>query len=132
MKMYLKYVFIFCIAISLINKVSSQSIARKDNFILNGEIIGRDTGSVIFWYLDKNNKGIADTLKLDKGKFHFTGTANRACAALLWTDIQNRDFDDPSAIHFLLEPNTMYISYKKSDPTNPLIKGSKSQTEKER
>jgi thiol-disulfide isomerase/thioredoxin len=130
-KMCIKYVFIFCVAISLINKANSQLIERNDQFILNGEIIGKDTGSVILWHVDKNNKAVADTVKLNKGKFRFLGTVNRACEALLWTDLRNRDFDDPSVIRFLLEPGTIYISHNVKDAVNSIIIGSESQSEKD-
>ncbi len=123
--------FIFILFILSTNKVYCQSIDKNDKFILNGEIIGKDTESVILWHNNKSNEEVADTVKLNKGKFHFSGTVNRTCEALLWTDIKNRDFDDPSVIRFLLEPNNMYISYNASDTLEAIIKGSEAQTEKE-
>lgn len=123
--------FIFLFVNFLINKIYSQSTDRNSKFVLKGEVIGRDTGSVILWYFDKGNKGHADTVKLKKGKFHFSGTVNQVCEALLWTDTKNRNFDDPSVIRFLLETNSMYISYKVNDASNTIIKGSQSQAEKE-
>jgi thiol-disulfide isomerase/thioredoxin len=128
--MRIKYLLIFSVAISLINKANSQSIDREEKFVLNGEIIGKDTGTIILWYFDKDNKGVADTVKLNKGKFHFSGSVNRACEGILWTDIKNHMYDDPSMIRFLLEPTTMYISFKTSDPSNSIFKGSVSQAEK--
>ncbi|MBS1668914.1 MAG: AhpC/TSA family protein [Bacteroidetes bacterium] len=130
--MWVKYLLIFSIVFFFTNNVESQSIGKNNKFTLYGKIIGRDTGSVVLWYFDNSNKTVSDTVKLKKGKFKFSGTINRACEALLWTDINNHIYDDPSMLRFLLEPDTMYISYKTSDPSNPKIIGSKLQTEKEK
>ena len=125
------FLFIFTLVIFSIEKVYSQSTSGNTKFFLKGEIIDRDTGSVILWHFDNSNKGVADTIRLNKGKFNFSGTVNRVCEALLWTDLKNHAFDDPSVIRFLLEPDSMYILYKVSDALNPIIKGSQAQTEKE-
>ncbi len=109
----------------------SQSNIGKGHFYITGKVIGRDTGSVILWYFDKDNKGFADTVKLKAGKFNFSGTVNRACEALIWTNPNNRDFDDPSVIRFLLEPNSIHIVYNVSNPTKFIIAGSKSEIEKQ-
>lgn len=124
--------FIFILVIVPLNKVCSQYTGGSTKFSLDGIIDGKDTGLVVLWHFDNKNQQIADTVKLNKGKFHFSGTVNRACESLLWTDLKNRNFDDPSVIRLLLEPNNMHISYKVKDPLNPIIKGSKLQTEKEK
>lgn len=123
--------FNFIIIFFSITQVYSQSPVSSIKFSLNAVIIGRDTGSVVFWHMDKDNMIFKDTIKLNNGKFHFSGTVNRVCEALLWTDIKNHSFDDSSVIRFLLEPNDMYLSYKAHGGSNAIIKGSKSQTEKE-
>ncbi|HLX94012.1 MAG TPA: DUF4369 domain-containing protein [Puia sp.] len=74
------------------------------SFHIIGKIIGRDTGSVIFWYGDSKHNGHADTSRLNNGHFSFFGTVDKAAEALLWTDLKNRDFDDPSVIRFILTP----------------------------
>lgn len=125
------FLFIFILVIFSINKGYSQSIGGNTKFSLDGVIIGRDTGSVILWYFNKNNKTAADTAKLDKGKFHFSGTVNRVCEALLWTNLKNRDFDDSSVIRFLLEPDSMGMLYNVKDALKPIITGSASEAEKE-
>jgi thiol-disulfide isomerase/thioredoxin len=124
------FLFIFILVIFSVNKIYSQSTPRNTKFSLKGEIIGRDTGSLVLWHYANDNKVVVDTVKLNKGKFHFSGTVNRVCEALLWTDLKNRDFDDPSVIRFLLEPNNIYISYKMNEAVNPVITGSRSETEK--
>jgi len=119
------------LSVLFVNRIFCQSPATDLKFSLKGEIIGRDTGSIILYYFRDDNMAVTDTVKLDNGRFKFSGTVNRACEALLWTDIKNRNFDDPSVIRFILEPTNVHISYKLSDPLNPLIKGSKAQTEKD-
>ena len=114
--MCIKYLLIFSVAIFVRNKADSQSTGQNNQFILNGEIVGRDTGSVMLWYFNNNNKTVSDTVKLNNGKFYFSGTINRACEALLWTDLNNHMYDDPSMMRFLLEPSTMHILYKISNP----------------
>jgi hypothetical protein len=89
-------------------------------------------GDCYFLVFDENNKGCRDTVKVNKGRFQFSGTVNLVCEAYLWCDINNRNFDDSSVIRFLLEPNKIYISYKPHGGTDPIITGSRSQMEKEK
>jgi thiol-disulfide isomerase/thioredoxin len=133
MKSVMRLIFL-CLFCSnfLIPEIFCQTAHSKNHFVIDGEIIGRDTGTVIFWYSDGENKGCRDTVKINRGRFQFSGTVNLVCEAYLWCDINNRDFDDSSVIRFLLEPNNMYISYKPHGGSNPIITGSKSQTEKEK
>ncbi|MEO6962479.1 MAG: TlpA disulfide reductase family protein [Puia sp.] len=123
--------FIFILIVFSITQVRGQSPGSSVKFSLNAVIVGRDTGSVVVWHEDNDNITFRDTIKLNNGKFHFSGTVNQVCEAFLWTDIKNRNFDDSSVIRFLLEPNDMHISYKAHSGSNAIIKGSKSQTEKE-
>jgi peroxiredoxin len=129
--MRILFLTLFILAAFPINKIYGQSPAEDTRYMLTGEIIGRDTGTIVLWHDDLNNSVSRDTVKLNKGKFHFSGTVNRASEALLWTNLKNRSFDDPSVIHFLLEPDSIYLSYNSSDALHPVIKGSGSQTEKE-
>ena len=130
--MSIKYLILFSVALLSVNSAFCQSLPQDGNFSLDGEIIGRDTGSIILWYFSKDNKTKADTLKLTGGKFHSFGTVNGVCEALLWTDLKNRDFSDPSVVRFLLEPKRIFLSYKIADPMHPVITGSPAQAEKEK
>jgi|GEM_PF-1871645 peroxiredoxin len=129
--MHVRFLFIFACFILLKGRVYSQSTHSNGRFSIQGEIVGRDTGAVILWYENIGNITLRDTAKLDKGKFHFSGTVNRVCEALLFTDMKSNDRDDSSVLRFLVEPNNISISYKMNDPWNPIIKGSGSETEKE-
>lgn len=116
-------------SISLVKAVG-QSTPAKNTFVINGQIADRDTGLVVLWYYDQYNRVHEDSFRLENFKFKFSGSVNVVCEALLWTDLKNKDFDDPTVIRFLLEPNTIEI-YKENDKSPALIKGSKSQKEKE-
>ena len=123
--------FITLVAFFTISRANGQQPAGNNKFFLQGEIAGRDTGSVCLWHFDHVNKLTADTIKLKNGKFHFSGTVNGACEALLWTDLNNHNFDDSSVIRFILEPDSMHITYKIKDALNPVITGSRSESEME-
>jgi thiol-disulfide isomerase/thioredoxin len=123
-------ILLFILTLPGIKRAFGQSNRGNSTFSLNGEIVGRDTGSIVLCYFDRKNEYKAVTVTLNKGRFHFSGTINRACETLIWTDPNNRNFDDPSVIRFLLEPNNIHITYKLSDSLNPVITGSRSQTQK--
>ena len=111
--------------------IYSQINDDISNFSIKGKIIGKDTGAVVLWTFDKYNKGQSDTAKLDNGNFYFKGSVNRVCEAMLWTDLKNRNFDDPSVVRFLLVSGNVTLIYKVEDPFNPIIKGSGPQLEKQ-
>lgn len=108
-----------------------QSDSNRNKFIISGEILDKDTGTIVLWYEDHENKTRYDTVLLKDGKFTFTGTVNRACEALLWTNLKNRNFDDRSVIRFLLEPKKIFITFKETNEPTTKVYGSKTQKEKE-
>ena len=123
---------LFMLSFILFSKsVFCQTEGKRSNFFIKGEIIGRDTGTIILWYKDKDNQVRNDTVQLQNGKFNFSGTTNRVCEALLWADPDKRDYDNSSMIRFLLEPKTIIIIGKKNREAKALIKGSAAETEKE-
>jgi thiol-disulfide isomerase/thioredoxin len=129
MRMLLPAIFVlfgFCITNGY-----GQSLQNKKSFFIDGKIIGRDTGTVVLWYENDSNRGISDTVKLVMGKFQFAGTVNHASESILWTDLKRDNFDNPSVIHFLLEPNKIAILYRILDPLHPMITGSPAQIEKQ-
>ena len=110
----------------------SQTSSSSVNFSIAGKIIGRDTGSVMLWYVNNENRVVQDTVTPVNGEFHIAGIINRACEALLWTDLSKNSFDDPSVVHFLLERGETHMSFNVNNPFHPVIDGSKSEEEKER
>lgn len=126
------HLFFLALAVCSISTLHSQSTGQDNKFVLTGKIVGRDTGAVVLWHFDNQNKSVADTVQLSRGEFHFSGTVNRVCEAMLWTDIKNLNFDDSSVIRFLLEPGDLYVSYRAHAGENAVITGSASQEEKEK
>lgn len=121
--------FILLFFVLIADHVDGRPTPKHTEFCLNGVVIGRDSGLVMLKYEDDHNNVVLDTLMLNKGKFHFSGTVNRVCEAFLTTDLSAHDVDDSSRIRFLLEPGNIFISYRAH--TRPIIRGSRSQTEKD-
>ena len=121
------YFFNFSFVLFLMNSAFCQT-DNNNSFNITGKIIGRDTGVVVLYYTNSDNKFDKGLSFLKNGKFRFTGEVNRVCDAYLWTDTSNHNFSDPSVVRFLLEPNNIGIIYNKP---NAIITGSKSQAEKE-
>lgn len=130
--MRLLYLLTFSISFFLQNNIYSQTNGKSNNFIITGEIKGKDTGAVILWYTDNEHYLHRDTVKLKNGKFIFTGISNNACEAMLWTDINKRVYDDKSMLRFILEPGNVGIFCNADDATNAKVTGLKSQAEKEK
>jgi thiol-disulfide isomerase/thioredoxin len=129
--MKIAVLFIFSLLIIPSCWLCAQPSQADANFVMTGTLAGRDTGTIVLTHFDRYNKGIADTITLNKGKFRVTGTVNGACEALLWTDLKNRYFDDSSVIRFLLEPGNISIVSRKEDALHPLITGSAAESEKD-
>jgi len=128
----MRVIFLICLShLAIFVNGFSQSYNNGNKFIIKGEILDSDTGTVVLWYEDYKSKTRYDTAKLEKGKFVFSGTVNKACEALLWTNMKNRNFDDRSVIRFLLEPKKIFITFKETNEPTTIIDGSKSQKEKE-
>lgn len=107
----------------------AQTNAGKADFQIVGRIKGRDTGTIVMMYANSANEYLRDTTTLDHGQFTFSGTVRSACEALIWTNMQNKDFDDQSVIRFILTPNVIHISKIEGIKT-ATITGSPAQDEK--
>jgi thiol-disulfide isomerase/thioredoxin len=121
--------FILFFASFMASGAFGQVSGPGSKFIVEGEVVGKDTGFVTLWYTDGNDLGAKDTVALNKGRFRFSGTVNRACEAILWTDMRARYFDHPTSLRFLLAPGDLFISFKIN---GSVTSGSKLQQEKER
>jgi len=121
-------VLFLCLVCSMV-ECYAQPRAGKGNFQILGHISGRDTGSVVLWYMNSTNEGVGDTISLDHGQFTFSGNVRGACEGLIWTNLQNRDFDDQSVIRFILEPGVIHIS-KTDGVRRAIFSGSYAQNEK--
>ena len=125
------YLLITLFLLTISTNIFCQTVKNNNKFTINGELLDRDTGKVVLWYDDLENKGHRDTATLKKGRFVFSGTVNRVCEALLWTNLKNINFDDRSVIRFLLEPKEFSINFQESREPAPIISGGIIQKEKE-
>lgn len=124
--------FTLSLLISFLNNVRCQTNSDTNHkFSIKGEITGRDTGMIVLWYHDQTNKVHHDTVQLQNGKFDFAGTTNHVSETYLWTDPNKLEFDNPSMIRFLLEPNNISIIGRKDEEAKAIINGSASEIEKE-
>lgn len=108
----------------------SQQKPKKNEFILKGRLLNKDTGRISLWYSDSKNIYHRDTIDLKNGKFYFEGSVDGVCEAILWTKLKNNDYDDKSVIRFLLEPSDYFISFKESEEPKIIIIGGITQSEK--
>lgn len=122
---------LFLFFVCFMAKGYAQTMRERSQFQIFGRITGKDTGKVVIWYKNPANEGIADTAILHDGQFSFYGNASAAGESLIWTDIQNRDFDDQSVIRFILEPGVIHIS-KSAGIRKATITGSPAQVEKDK
>ena len=127
----MRIVFLLGLLFATTQNISAQPI-HKSGFIINGNIIGRDSGTIILMYNDVENKRHSDIAIIKNGKFKFSGTVNRICDAYLWTDLKNKNFSDETVIRFLLEPGNITISYTETAASSAIIEGSKAEIEREK
>lgn len=59
------------------------SASINNNFVLNGEVAGRDSGPIILQYQDSTNAWLSDTAWLKKGKFVFKGLIDQPTLGIL-------------------------------------------------
>lgn len=123
-----KNIITIIIIFSFSSKICGQKYQNNRNFEVHGNLLNKDTGRIVLWYYDYENKFHNDTVNLVNGGFIFKGTVNGACEALLWTNTSNLNFDDHSVVRFLLVPNKIFIAFSDSII---IIKGSDAQKEKE-
>lgn len=123
---------LFLLSACVVTISHAQMSVSATDFNITGKIQGKDTGSVVLWYTNPANEIRADTVRLDQGTFTFSGNVRGACEALIWTDLKNRIFDDPSVVRFILVPGDIRISKIAGSKRRATISGSPAQIQKER
>jgi peroxiredoxin len=73
--------FIFC----LILAINANQSFSQNNFVIEGTITGKDTGSIILSYPKENHKFYNDTSTINDGKFLFTGEINQPTFCWVFT-----------------------------------------------
>ena len=123
-------IFCLCAFFFFHTITNGQEKLRKNEFILKGRILNKDTGRISLWYSDFRDIYHRDTLELENGHFYFKGFVNGVCEAILWTNLKNIDYDDKSVIRFLLEPSNYFISFQYLEEPVVSINGGTAQMEK--
>lgn len=125
--MRLLVLFIVCNLCSNCFSQPSNSFP-KNTFILNGQVIGRDTGHIILSYQDSTNLWINDTNWLKDGKFFFKGFISQPTLAVLG-DPKYVNGQEINSVSLFLEPKEMAVRFKEGDYENADLRGSNTQEE---
>lgn len=74
----MKYFFLPILIFSLtICSAQLQLYKNYEPFVLKGNLVGRDTGYIIFWYPNTSDVWVRDTTYLKNGGFEFKGKVNQ-------------------------------------------------------
>jgi peroxiredoxin len=119
----MKTIFKIClilIAVSLLN--CKQTKKNGNNFILEGKIIGQDTGKIILNY-GFGIKFHTDTTSIKNGKFVFQGTVEEPTRAMIIGG------NDSNTVEIYLEPGNLNATLYKDKFKNIDLSGSNAQKE---
>lgn len=123
------YLFILCnLSSNCFSQTSPSSSSLKNNFILNGQVTGRDDGPMIFKYQDSTNDWISDTTWLKNGKFTFEGFIDQPTRGILG-DPKYVNGGEVNSVGIFIEPKKMAIKLVEGDYENADLKGSTVQDE---
>jgi peroxiredoxin len=111
--------------------MSFSQIKKDVNFLISGEIAGRDSGMLVLSYLNKYQKYSVDTAKIKDGKFNFSMAISEPTMAYLIGKTTSSSMEDPNRTIIFLEPNNLDIHLTESQFNNVVVKGSKTQAEYE-
>jgi len=112
----------FLAILILISSCTSHSIKSSNEFTLQGEIDGQDSGIIVLSY-HHDKISIHDTSKIENGKFIFTGKISEPTQAIL------SDKNDFNRVFIFLEARNMKISLSKDKYEKCKMTGSKTQNE---
>jgi thiol-disulfide isomerase/thioredoxin len=113
----------------LLSALHSTPQTKPGTFIINGTIMGKNSGHIKLAYTGDDGKPKKDSAIVKDGNFVFKGTLSSPAMAFLMGDMQSRGDDDPNSTSFFLEPAVISISVKVNDFKKAVIQGSESQHE---
>lgn len=90
----------------LVSSCTSHSVKNSNEFTLQGEINGQDSGIIVLSY-PRDKTSIHDTSKIENGKFLFMGKISEPTQAIL------SDKNDINRVFVFLEPRRMKIFLSK-------------------
>lgn len=106
----------------LVSSCTSHSVKNSNEFTLQGEINGQDSGIIVLSY-PRDKTSIHDTSKIENGKFLFMGKISEPTQAIL------SDKNDINRVFVFLEPRRMKIFLSKDKYEECKMTGSKTQNE---
>lgn len=101
--------------------------------MLSGKVIGSDTGRLILSY-STDGKQINDTVRLNNGRFSFSGFLTYPSAATLQGNLQfpnHYNIYDPNFVIIFLESSKMTVTLYENDYAHVAVTGSATQQENE-
>ena len=106
-----------------------SSTLAKNEFLITGKIMGRDTGNLVLLYYDKTGKFVKDTTVLNQGAFKFKGFISEPTPAQLIGNLKATSMSDPNRTAVFLEPGSMQLELIEGSFFKAKLSGSKTQTE---
>jgi thiol-disulfide isomerase/thioredoxin len=104
--------------------ISYSVNAQKQIFVLNGKVIGRDTGQIILWFPDTSGQYVRDTGFLKNGYFNFSGLIKQPSYAHLIGLPRDGNYAS-----FYLEPRFQTITVEQNNFAKVTMTGSKTQNQ---
>lgn len=101
-----------------------QTKSPKPDFILTGNIRGKDTGIIILWYPDTNYRWTRDTTNIKDGRFEFRGFIREPSFAHLIGSKKDGNYND-----FYLEIGKQQIDLVENEFSDFKMSGSFSQNQ---
>ncbi|MEO5946377.1 MAG: TlpA disulfide reductase family protein [Chitinophagaceae bacterium] len=100
----------------------------KNQFVLNGKIVGVENGTIYLSHYDEDLKtGKTDSSLIKNGLFSFSGKVNGPTVAFI--KLNKREAFGTNATNIFLEPTSMNVSLIHNNFTDAHLTGSKTQTE---
>jgi len=123
----MRYFFLIIIIFSFSVCIAQvQQNKKTESFVLNGKLIGRDTGYIVLWYSDTSNKFIRDAAYLKNGKFEFKGKINEPSTVAI-----KGSSKDGNYASIYLEGGHQTIMLEENDFYHAKMNGSQTQREKD-
>ena len=118
----MKKLFLILLSLTVIygNPLFSQQ------FILNGKIMGQDTGYIHLWYYNQDEDLVIDSAKINQGNFIYAGFI---CYPQNISVYRTENGKTKESASVYAEPNRMHIVLKINQFDSAVITGSKTQDE---
>jgi thiol-disulfide isomerase/thioredoxin len=110
-------------------RTQAQDTLAGGRFILSGTLIGRDTGTLVLAYFNREGDYRKDTTEVKCGVFSFTGAVRGAEQAMLTGHPKTGSDEDPECLRLYLESRKIAITLTDHDFHTAKIEGSVTQTE---